>query len=130
MRMKLYDVSDWCKQGTEVKNYPYIGEIDISSLPRGMVIKVKDNYYVPFIINLDDKIIGVIKTEINFNPDVNNGKNLTCPYCGHEELNSLGLPMSGEYECKRCGGIMSYQRRIVLEYSSSPAKPPNVLYLQ
>lgn len=37
MSTKLYDISEWCKKGAEVENYPYVGEIDID-LTMGEII--------------------------------------------------------------------------------------------
>jgi len=129
MSTKLYDISNWCKQGVEVKNYPYIGEIDID-LAIGEVVKVGDSFYVPGVLSPVNKRAGVRKMEIDFQPeDKEYENNLTCPYCGHEDSDSWELSSDDEdeHECGRCGGIMSYQRIVTVEYNSSPKKPPDVV---
>ena len=128
MSTRLYDISNWCKQGLEVENYPYIGEIDID-LTIGEVVKVGDSYYVPGVLNHVNKSAGVRKTEIDFQPENKEYEcNLICPYCGYEDGDSWELSDDDEeHECGRCGGIMSYQRVVTVEYSSSPKEPPKTV---
>lgn len=128
MGTKLYDISSWCRQGPELENYPYIGEIDIE-LSLGEVAKVGNSYYVPGVLNLANKRAGVRKMEINLQPEEKNYENeLTCPYCGYKDGDSWELSDEDEeHECGRCGGIMSYQREITVEYNSSPKKPPDIV---
>jgi len=126
---KLYDISSWCRQGPEIENYPYIGEIDIE-LSLGEVAKVGDSYYVPGVLSLADKRAGVRKMEIDLQPaDKDYEHELTCPYCGYRDGDSWELSRDDEeeHECGRCGAIMSYQRAVTVEYNSSPVKPPDVV---
>ncbi len=128
MSTKLYDISNWCRQGTEVESYPYIGEIDID-LTIGEVVKVDDNYYTIGIMDPKNKIAGVRKVEIDLKPkDINYKSNLTCPYCGYEDNDSWELADDdGEHECGRCGAVMAYERIVTVEYCSSPVKPPEIV---
>jgi rRNA maturation endonuclease Nob1 len=128
MSTKLYDISSWCRQGSELENYPYIGEIDID-LDLGEVAKVGGSYYVPGVLNCANKSAGVRKMEINLQPvDKDYEHELTCPYCGYKDSDSWELSDEDEeHECGRCGAIMSYQRVVTVEYNSSPKKPPDVV---
>ena len=129
MSTKLYDISDWCKRGPEVKNYPYIGEID-ASINLFEVICIDGDYYVPGVLSADKTYAGVSKIEIDLEPSDRKYKNnLTCPYCGYADNNSweLSSDCEEEHECSRCGGVMSYERIVTVEYSSSPVKPPVVV---
>jgi hypothetical protein len=125
---KLYDISNWCKQGSDIENYPYIGEID-TDLNIGEVVKVGDSYYVPGVINHIKKSAGVRKAEVDLEPeDKEYESDLTCPYCGYKDVDSWELSDDDEgHECGRCGGTMSYQRIVTVEYSSSPVKPPDIV---
>lgn len=128
MGTKLYDISNWCKQGPELENYPYIGEIDVE-LDIGEVVKVGDSYYAPGVLNHVNKSAGVKKIEIDLQPaDKDYEHELTCPYCGYKDGDSWELSDDDEeHECGRCGAIMSYQRIVTVEYNSSPKKPPEVV---
>ncbi len=129
MSTKLYDISDWCKRGTEIENYPYIGEID-ATFDLGEIIKIGDDYYVPGVISGDKACAGVSKIELELDPlnkDYEN--NLTCPYCEFQDSDSweLSSDYEEEHECSRCGGVMSYERIVIVEYSSSPVNPPVIV---
>lgn len=127
MSTKLYDISNWCKQGLEVENYPYIGEIDID-LTIGEVAQIDDSYYIPGVINHANKSAGVRKVDLNLQPeDKSYERNLICPYCGYEDEDSWELSDDDEeHTCGRCGAVISYQREITVEYNSSPVKPPDI----
>jgi hypothetical protein len=127
MSMKLYDISNWCRQGMEVEDYPYIGEIDID-LTIGEVVKVGEDYYIPGVINPANKSAGVRKSEIDLEPeDREYESNLICPYCGYEDSDSWELlDDDDEHECGRCGAVISYKRVVTVEYNSSPVKPPDI----
>lgn len=129
MSTKLYDISDWCKRGTEIENYPYIGEID-ASINLFEVICIDGDYYVPGVLAGDRTYAGVRKIEIDLEPSDREYKNnLTCPYCGYVDNDSweLSSDCEEEHECGRCGGVMSYERIVTVEYSSSPVKPPVIV---
>ena len=128
MSTKLYDISNWCKQGTDIHNYPYIGEIDID-LTMGKVVKVGEDYFAIDVLKHVKKSAGVRRIEIDFEPEDNKYEiDLVCPYCGHEDRNSWELPDDDdEYECESCGAIMSFERVVTVEYNSSPVKPPSVV---
>ena len=125
MSTKLYDISEWCKRGHELIEYPYIGEVDVE-LNIFEVIKIENEYYVPGVLNKDRKTAGVRKVQIALEPeDRDYESNMACPYCGYEDDVSWELGDSDEeHECGRCGAVMSFERVVTVEYSSSPVKPP------
>lgn len=128
MSTKLYDISNWCKQGIEVENYPFVGEINID-LTMGEVVKIGGKYFAIGVLNNVDKSAGVRQINIDFEPvDKNFESNLICPYCGYEDKDSWELSDNDEEHCcGRCGAVLSYERVVTVEYSSSPVKPPNVV---
>ncbi len=129
MSTKLYDISDWCKRGAEIENYPYIGEID-APINLFEVICIDGDYYVSGVLAGDRTYAGVRKIEIDLEPSDREYKNnLTCPYCGYVDNDSweLSSDCEEEHECGRCGGVMSYERIVTVEYSSSPVKPPLIV---
>lgn len=128
MSTKLYDISNWCKQGAEVENYPYVGEVNID-LTMGEIVEVGGDCYAIGVLNRANKSAGVRQVEIIFEPEDKDYEiNLICPYCGYENKDSWELSDEDEeHECGRCGAVMSYQRVVTVEYSSSPVKPPSVI---
>jgi len=128
MSTKLYDISNWCRKGTELENYPYIGEIDID-LTLGVVAKVGDKYYTAGVLNHSNKSAGVRKIEIDFEPEDNDYENnLTCPFCGYQDDDSWELSDSeDDHECSRCSATISYERVVTVEYTSLPVKPPEIV---
>ena len=128
MSTKLYDISNWCKQGAEVENYPYIGEISID-LTMGEIVKVEEDYYSIGVLNHVNKSAGARQIEIDFEPDDKDYENnVICPYCGYEDRDSWELTDDNEeHNCGRCGAVVSYERVVTVEYNSSPVKPPTVV---
>lgn len=126
--MKLYDMSNWCRQGAEIENYPYIGEVDVK-LAIGEVIQIDKEYFVPGVLDYTNKRAGVRKVEINLNPeDKDYESNLICPYCQYEDKDSWEYEDEDEeHECGRCGAIISYEKVVAVEYNSSPVKPPSIV---
>ena len=128
MSTKLYDISNWCRQGYEVEDYPYIGEIDID-LSMGTVIEVNQEYFTIGVLNFQNKSAGVHKIKLDIDPkDKSYELNVVCPYCGYEDSDSWELSDSeDEHECGRCGATISFERAVTVEYNSSPKKPPEVV---
>jgi ribosomal protein S27AE len=128
MGTKLYDISDWCNKGADVKGYPYIGEINIK-LSMGAIVRVDDDFYAIGVLERNAGYAGVRKIEINFDPeDESYTNNLTCPYCGFEDADSWELSDGeDEHECGRCGATMSFERIVSVEYSSSAVRPPEIV---
>lgn len=128
MSTKLYDIAEWCRKGSDLEDYPYIGEIDLD-LNMGEVVKVEDEYYVAGVMHPNKHMAGVNKVEIELEPeDRDYESNLTCPYCGYEDSNSCELSDNdSEHECGRCGAKIEYERVVTVEYSSSPKKPPTIV---
>lgn len=47
--------------------------------------------------------------------------NITCPYCGYEDVDSWEANESDDhYECPNCGSYFSYEREVSVSYYSSP----------
>ena len=128
MSTKLYNILNWCKQGLEVENYPYVGEIDIN-LTIGEVIKVGESYYSIGVLSHVKKIAGVREIKIDFESNSTDYKsNLTCPYCEYEDRDSCELSENDEeHECSNCGAIISYERIVTVEYNATPVKPPDIV---
>lgn len=128
MSTKLYDISDWCKKGSNLEDYPYIGEVDIG-LEINQVVEIDGEYYAVGVYSYPKCSAGVHKIEINFDPEERNYEDsLTCPYCGYEDLDSFELEdNSEEHPCSKCGGIISYERVTTIEYNTAPKKAPEVI---
>ncbi|TCO69529.1 hypothetical protein [Marinisporobacter balticus] len=128
MSTKLYDISNWCRQGSELKSYPYIGEIDID-LNIGKVVKVGESYFSIGVLSHVEKNAGAREIEIDFEPeDKDYENNLICPYCGYEDKDSWELSDDDEkHRCGRCGAIVSYERVVTVEYNASPVEPPGIV---
>ena len=123
MSTKLYNISDWCKRGPEVKKYPYIGEVDIKA-EIGVLIKVDDKIYFPGVTG--ESYAGVHPVKLRPNPDSKKyAHNITCPFCGCENRNSWEADDSDDnYECGQCMAIFEYERVVTAEYFSKPKFEP------
>jgi hypothetical protein len=128
MGIKLYDISEWCRKGSDPENYTYLGEID-KDVSIGNVINVEGNYFAVGVLSFQNKSAGVHPVKINFRPNgAEYERNIICPYCGYEDVNSWEREESDErHECGRCGAIMSYERIVTVEYNSYPVKSPNTV---
>lgn len=131
MSTKLYDVSDWCRQGKDkLEDYPYLGEIDIE-LDIGEVVQIEGEYFASCVLNFVNHSVGVRRIELDLGPDPGERgykDNLVCPYCDYEESDSWELPDSDtEHECGRCGATMSFERVVMVEYDCDPVRPPNIV---
>ena len=63
------------------------------------------------------------KKEIPENIDADYCNEITCPFCGFQEMDSEECPDSkDEEECLECGSIFSYERKIEVSYSSTKVK--------
>lgn len=128
MSTKLYDMSDWCKRGSEIESYPYIGEVN-AEVDLGVVLKIGDDYYAFGLIAANKGYAGVKQIGFNAEPEDRDCENeMTCPYCGYRDIDSWELQDSeDEHECGRCGATISYARIVTVEYSSSPVRPPEIV---
>jgi len=128
MSTKLYDISNWCRQGIELEGYPYIVEIDIV-LSVGSVVKIGNKYYAAGVLSHVENSAGVREIKLNLKPDDKDYENnVTCPYCGYKDADSWELSDGeDEHECGRCGATMSYERIVTVEYNSSPKRPPEIV---
>jgi transcription elongation factor Elf1 len=129
--MKLYDISDWCKHGVELINYPYLGEIelDTDTYKFGMPIKVGTAVFTVGVLSAKKDKAGVRKAKFNSDPEEQNyEKNIKCPYCGYENSDSWECgDTDDEYECGRCRGVFSYERVVTVEYNSYPKTAPKTI---
>jgi Zn ribbon nucleic-acid-binding protein len=123
---KLYDITDWCRRGDKVQDYPYIGEVELD-VSIGTVIKVQNVYYSPGVVGKG--YAGVHQIELTLEPDDEDyTSNVKCPYCGYENTDSWELEDSDEnHECGRCGAIIAYERVVTVEYNASPKRPPDIV---
>lgn len=128
MSTKLFNMAGWHKRGFEIKNCPYIGEVD-ADVDLGIVLKIGDDYYVPGLIAANKGYAGVEQIDFNTEPEDRDCENeMTCPYCGYKDIDSWELQDSDdEHECGRCGATISYERIVTVEYSSSPVRPPEIV---
>ena len=129
--MRLHDISDWCRRGDNLTNYPYIGEIDINAedYPFGTTLKIGDTYYSIGVMNKQDNIAGAREITIDDDPDEQNyTQNIKCPYYGYEDRDSWECGDSDEeHECGECSGTFSYERVVTVEYNSCPEKSPEFI---
>lgn len=129
--MKLYDISTWCKHGLELKDYPYIGEVNIDAdvYEFGTPIQIGNTHYAVGVFGKEKNEAGVRVVKINAEPDeCNLENNIVCPYCGHEDRDSWECADSDdEHECGCCGAIFSYERVVTVEYNSYPKEPPQIV---
>lgn len=126
MSTKLYDITNWCRQGIEVQAYPYIGEVDID-VSIGTIIKIHNEFYSPGVVGTG--YAGVRQIELNLEPDDESyTRNVKCPYCGYENNNSWELDDNDDnHECRMCGAIIAYERIVTVEYNASPKRPPDII---
>ena len=128
MSTKLYDISDWCRKGSEVEDYPYIGEIN-KNLSMGSVVSVGGKFCSIGVLNFQNQSAGVRLINLNLKPnDIGYENNITCPYCGYANQDSWECADSDDnHICGRCEAEMSYERVVTVEYNSSPKKPPHIV---
>lgn len=104
-------------------NKPPLFELDPDECHISDVHKVNGKFYVISRINLERTIAQV--REIKIIEDVDDIKDtyeseLTCPVCGYQ--NDCSFELSDEddnYECGRCGSILSYTRQVSVDYDVS-----------
>ena len=127
--MKLFDISDWCKNGLTLTDYSLLGETDAQPIDIGEVIKIGVNYYTVGILDSKNGYAGVHKVQYSPNPEGRMFEDsLVCPYCGYEDSDAFELSDDdGTVECGRCGAEIHYTRNIEVTYSTDPVKPPKVL---
>ena len=76
-------------------------------------------------------------TEIENRPDATVGDeenyedDITCPFCGYKNEASFEVADSDdEYECGRCGAVMSYEREISVTYSAKLVSLPKIITIE
>lgn len=128
MGNKLYNINNWDRQGLELEDYPYIGEINCDATV-GEVLEVDNKFFSVDVYNYSNKAAGVREIEIDLEPeDKEYEDNLVCPYCGYVHEDSFDISEdSGEHECSGCGAVMAYERVVTVEYRSFPVRPPKIV---
>lgn len=54
--------------------------------------------------------------------------NITCPYCGYENVDSWEADDSDEhYKCPNCGSYFSYEREVYVSYYSTPVEKTSAI---
>lgn len=123
---RLYDITNWPKQGLDETKYPLIGTIDAT--PKiGRILEIADRQYRVGILNHKDGYAGVrpLVTKLDTSPEVREFEpNIICPYCGNIDLDSFERSDEDTTECGECGGTIHYQRIVTIEYTTEPVKPP------
>lgn len=126
--MKLYDISEWCKHGIEITDYPYLGETNVTAAI-SEVVKIGREYYSIGIISADKSQAGVRKVSYHAKPESRDYEDdLICPYCGYADHDAFELSDDdGETTCGRCGAEIHYTRNVEITYSTDGVKPPKVV---
>jgi transcription elongation factor Elf1 len=79
------------------------------------------------MISQKSEFTEVKEIKIKEGEDCDFESNITCPYCGHQNIDSWESNDSEDEEtCGRCGGVFSYQRDVEVTYSSSPVRAPEI----
>lgn len=127
--MKLFDISEWCKNGLDLTDYPCLGETDVQPVDIGEVIEVENHYYAVEILKRKNDCAGVHEVQYSPNPEERMFEDgLVCPYCGYEDNDAFELSDDdGTVECGRCGAEIHYTRNVEVTYSTEPVKPPKVV---
>lgn len=126
--VKLYDISDWCRNGYDAHDYPYIGTVDV--MPKiGAVLDIDGQHYTAGLLSPNSNEAGVKPCKINKHPKPQEYKrNIICPYCGYRDGDSWERSDDTDtIECGHCGGTIEYERIVTVEYTTTPAKAPEVI---
>ena len=128
MGTKVHDITNKHKQGLELEDCPFIGELDIDMTNLHEIIKIGEVYYAVGILSPIKNIAGARKIELELEPETQDyNSNFVCPYCKYEDEDSFELNDEGECHCGRCGATVSYTREVTVEYNTSPVEPPSIL---
>ena len=58
-------------------------------------------------------------------------RNITCPYCGDENVDSWEMGSDdGEEECQTCGSTFSWQREVSVTYNSQPVRLQEIVEIK
>lgn len=129
--MKLVDITEWCKKGPELQNYPYICDVDIDAkdYEMGTLLLVEGEYYAIGVLEHKNNIAGCRKINLDQNPEEKEYESdLVCPYCGYADRNSWELSNDeDEHICGQCSAVMSFERVVTVEYSSYPVRLPEIV---
>ena len=113
--MKIYELPDGIYDKDRAT---FIGETD-QQLDFESMLKFDNKYYRCSMQDLRDNSLYVRFVDY-YLPRRNDDfcdDNLTCPYCGYEELDSFELmDEDDEYICPQCGSKLKYHREIEVHY--------------
>lgn len=125
---KLYDITDFCKKGYEIEDYPYIGTVDVKA-EIGTAIKIGNKYYVFGIIAADRTKAGVREEKLNLKRGTKHEyeNEFVCPCCKHIDHDSFELDDNGIIECGNCGATIEYERVVTVEWNTELITPPDVV---
>ena len=121
---KLYDTTNWPRQGMDVEDYPFIGAIDARpAISR--VLDVAGQKFSVGIMGKDYAGVRRLAAAIDRSPEPKEfEQNIICPYCGHVYRDSFERSDEDTTECQICGGTIHYERIVTVEYTTEPVKPP------
>lgn len=123
---KLYDATNWPKQGLEITDYSFIGTVDASPKIR-KILDVAGRKFSVHILSPKEGTAGVrpLVAELNASPEANEfERDIICPFCGHVDRDSFERSDEDTVECDVCGGTIHYERIVTVEYTTKPVKPP------
>lgn len=121
---KLYDITNWPRQGMDAEDYPFVGTID-SRPAIGRVLDVAGQKFSVGVLGKDSAGVRRLATEIDGSPKPKEfERNIICPYCGHVYRDSFERSDEDTTECQVCGGTIHYERIVTVEYTTEPVKPP------
>lgn len=82
-------------------------------------------HYIPSQISHSKEMIGVREFDPSNESERFYESDLTCPYCGYEDIDAFELSEdSGEDVCGRCGAELEYERHIEVTYTTKLLKKP------
>ena len=125
---RLYDITDFCKHGSEIENYPYIGTVDVR-VNIHEAIKIGKDYYIPGIISANSTKAGVRKATLTLGKGASMDceNEFTCPCCGAIDYNSFELDDDGDTRCGSCDALLSFERVATVEYNTTLIEPPDIV---
>lgn len=126
--MKIYSADVKQVNYMNVELNPYLGTVDFE--PDLYEVFKLNEYYYSLCIVAANKEYGAAHELINFdiNGEETNYKNdITCPICGHVDLDSWEEDdENNEYQCGRCGAMLEVIRNVEVTYSAEVKEIPKI----
>lgn len=121
---KLYDITNWPRQGMDAEDYPFVGAVDARPAI-GRVLDVAGQKFSVGVLGKDSAGVRRLAADIDRSPGPKElQQNIICPYCGHVYRDSFERSDEDTTECQICGGTIHYERIVTIEYTTEPVKPP------